>query len=91
MRFGSAVTVVHDRIVDALIRRGDPTSGLHRLAGAKVFEPGAAVSIVAGAFEGLEGIFERDAGNERVVILLRLLGRQAPVRIPAGFVVPSVA
>ena len=91
VRFGSGITVVHDRIVDALMRRADPTSGLHRLAGARVFEAGAAVSIVAGAFQGLDGIFERDAGNERVVILLRLLGRQAPVRIPAGFVVPSVA
>lgn len=91
VRFGSGITVVHDRIVDGLMRRADPISGVHRLAGAKVFEPGAAVSIVAGAFEGLDGIFERDAGNERVVILLRLLGRQAPVRIPAGFVVPSVA
>jgi transcriptional antiterminator RfaH len=91
VRFGSGVTVVADRIVDALMRRADPASGLHRLASARVFEPGAAVSIVAGAFEGLDGIFERDAGNERVVILLRLLGRQAPVRIPAGFVVPSVA
>lgn len=90
VRFGVDVTVVHDSIVEGLMRRADPGSGLHRLATANVFEPGAPVSIVAGAFEGLDGIFERDAGNERVVVLLRLLGRNAPVRIPAGFVVPSV-
>jgi transcriptional antiterminator RfaH len=89
VRFGSETTVVHDRIVDSLMRRADPASGLHRLAAPNVFEAGAAVTVVAGAFEGIEGIFEREAGNERVVVLLRLLGRSSPVRIPAGFVVPS--
>jgi len=91
VRFGSEIAVVNDHIVDGLIRRADPQSGLHRLAGARPFEPGCPVSIVAGAFEGLDGIFERDAGNERVVVLLKLLGQSTPVRIPAGFVMPGCA
>lgn len=91
VRFGAQCAVVPDAIVDGLIRRADPLSGLHRLNHGPLFERGAPVSIVAGAFGGLEGIFERDAGDDRVVVLLKLLGRETPVRVPAHFVLPSVA
>lgn len=46
---------------------------------------------MAGAFEGLQGIFERDAGNERVVVLLKLLGQDAVVRVPGRFLTPCAA
>lgn len=89
VRFGVESTVVPDAIVDGLLRHADPQSGLHKISSTKPFEPGARVGIIAGAFEGLEGIFERDAGEERVVILLKLLGRDAPVRVPSQYVVPA--
>jgi transcriptional antiterminator RfaH len=91
VRFGGECAVVPDAIVEGLMHRADPQSGLHRLSQSPLFERGAAVSIVAGAFEGLEGIFERDGGDDRVVVLLKLLGRETPVRVPAHFVLPSVA
>jgi transcription antitermination factor NusG len=56
-----------------------------------LFEPGASVRVISGAFEGLEGIFERQLGADRVVVLFRLLGRDAPVRIRSSFVVPGYA
>jgi transcriptional antiterminator RfaH len=91
VRFGAQSTVVPDSVIAALSQRADPESGLHRLNRSKPFEPGARISVVAGAFEGLDGIFERDSGSERVVVLLELLGQVTPVTIPSRNVVPSMA
>jgi transcriptional antiterminator RfaH len=91
VRFGGEFATVPDAVVDSLIARADPESGLHRLNCSRALERGAPVSIVAGAFEGLEGIFERPAGEDRVIVLLKLLGRDTPVGVPAHFVLPSVA
>lgn len=91
VRFGTESTVVPDAVVENLIGRADPESGLHHLGPSRPLVPGARVSIVGGAFEGLDGIFERDDGGERVIVLLTLLGRKTPVRMPAGFVLPGAA
>ena len=91
VRFGAQSTIVPDSIVAGLMGRADPESGLHRLNRSKVFEPGARVNVIAGAFEGLDGIFERDSGSERVVVLLGLLGQVTPVTIASRNVVPSMA
>jgi transcriptional antiterminator RfaH len=91
VRFGPEAAIVPDGIVDALLRKADPESGLHRLNRGRSFEPGSRVSVIAGAFEGLEGVFERDAGEDRAVVLLTLLGRSTPVCVQSAFVVPSVA
>jgi transcriptional antiterminator RfaH len=88
VRFGADAAVVPATVVDGLIRCADPETGLHRLKNPPSFEPGAPVRVIAGAFEGLQGIFERDVGSERVVILLKLLGQDAAVRVPSRFVVP---
>jgi transcription antitermination factor NusG len=61
---------------------------LHRLE-SRALRRGSPVSIVGGAFDGLEGIFEREEGEERSVILLSLLGRSTPVRLHPRFVVPA--
>ena len=91
VRFGSEPKVVPNGIVDGLLRRADPESGLHRLSCDRRLERGARVNVIAGAFAGLDGIFEREAGEERAVVLLQLLGQQTPVGIPLRYVVPSVA
>ncbi len=91
VRFGQETAFVPDGIVDALFRRADPESGLHRLNIRRPFQPGSRVSVIAGAFEGLEGIFEREAGEDRAVILLKVLGRNTPVLVRSGFVVPITA
>jgi len=85
VRFGAEYAIVPAQVVDGLIERADPDSGLHHLK-LPLFTPGAAVRVIAGAFAGLEGIFERDNGTDRVVVLFKLLGREAPVSVPAGFV-----
>jgi transcriptional antiterminator RfaH len=89
VRFGLDSTTVPDAIVADLMRREDPETGLHKLAGAGPFKQGARVTVVAGAFEGFGGIFEREAGDERVVILLKLLGQDTPVKVPSRYVMPA--
>jgi transcriptional antiterminator RfaH len=90
VRFGSRPALVPDRIIAELRGRADAATGLHRLH-TSALERGAAVRVIGGVFAGLDGIFEREVGEERVVVLLRLLGQETAVRIPSGCVCPGVA
>lgn len=90
VRSGSKPALVPDSIVEDLRGRADAATGLHRLH-AHALEHGAAVSVIRGVFAGLDGIFEREVGEQRVVVLLRLLGRETAVRVPSGFICPRVA
>src|ERR1700723_2057629 len=91
VRFGTRYAIVSQQIITQLRLRADPETGLHRLAKPTSPARGAAVRITAGPFEGLDGVFEREAGSERVVVLLNLLGQDTAVRIPAEAVAPSYA
>ena len=89
VRFGAEFAVVPDQVVCELRSHADPASGLHHLKGATQLARGSAVKIVAGALDGLEGIFERVVGCDRIVLLLTLLGRATPVQVPADLVLPG--
>jgi transcriptional antiterminator RfaH len=90
VRFGYQYTIVPDAVVGELQSRADPLSGLHRLADASMLVRGAKVRISAGAFDGLEGIFQHAAGDERVVVLLSLLGHHTRVHVAARYVQAGV-
>ncbi|MBV9726698.1 MAG: transcription/translation regulatory transformer protein RfaH [Gammaproteobacteria bacterium] len=91
VRFASSYAVVPEQVLSELRERADPLTGLHRISSGAKLKPGAAVRIWRGAFDGLEGVFERKAGADRVVVLLRLLGQNAPVCVPAEYVMLSQA
>jgi transcriptional antiterminator RfaH len=88
VRFGASYAVVADEVIAGLRSRADPLTGFHRLNSVGSFVRGAAVRLAAGPFDGLEGIFQRQDGEERAVVLLRLLGQETPVRVPAEWVLP---
>lgn len=90
VRFGARYAIVPDDIVRELRARADPVTGLHRTV-SEPFVAGAPVKIAAGPFDGLQGVFCRKAGADRVLVLLSLLGHDSAVRVPAGFVVPAHA
>jgi transcriptional antiterminator RfaH len=86
VRFGGRFATVPDRIIEALRAREDPETGLHSLCLPARLTPGTHVRIEAGAFAGLEGVFGRAEGGERVVVLLTLLGQEREVHLPAEVV-----
>lgn len=91
VRFGNDYVVVPNKVVDGLISRADPYSGLHHLKTSPLFEVGSAVRFISGALAGLEGIFESVEADERVVVLLNLLGRDTRIRISPNSIVSSFA
>lgn len=91
VRFGAEYALVPDAIVQGLRARANPQTGLHRLALPARIEAGAPVRIVAGPFDGLEGVFQREAGDDRAIVLLSVLGQSASVGVRAGNVVPRHA
>lgn len=88
VRFASRYGVVPEAVIDDLRVRADPVTGLHRICYEAKFERGAAVRVRLGPFDGLEGVFERESGAERVVVLLRLLGQSAQVCVPTDSIMP---
>jgi transcriptional antiterminator RfaH len=90
VRFGSRYTVVPDEIIASLRARADAATGLHRLVRAARLTPGTPVRIRRGPFEGLEGVFEREAGADRVVVLLNLLGQAVSAHVPGDSVLPHL-
>lgn len=91
VRFGSHYTVVPDKVIRDLQARAEPQSGLHRLNSKPQLAPGMAVRVSSGPFDGLEGVFEREAGADRVVVLLKLLGQNARVCVPVDSIALSHA
>jgi len=89
VRFGSNYAIIPDSIIAQLQMRADSVSGLHRLAGHSSLAPGTLVKVVAGPFEGLGGVFECEKGNDRALVLLKLLGHEARVQVPVHAVVPA--
>ena len=87
MRFGNEYATVTHEVIEGLIRRADPQTGLHRLE-QPVFRYGGHVRILEGPFERLEGVFERYEGEERALILLEVLGRTTRVRVPLDVLIP---
>ncbi len=91
VRFGACYAIVPDGVIRDLRARADPATGLHRLSLTAGIAAGARVRILAGPFDGLEGIFERETGADRAIVLLRVLGQTASVRVPVANVVPRYA
>jgi transcriptional antiterminator RfaH len=88
VRFGNDYAVVPDLVVEHIRSHADPVSGLCPCA-RQAFTPDSSVRIVEGVFEGMDALFLHESGADRVVVLLEILGRVTPVRIPSAFVSPQ--
>jgi len=91
VRFGPSYAIVPDDVIRDLRARANPETGMHRLNLPARLAPGACVRILAGPFDGLEGIFQRESGSDRAIVLLTVLGQTASVGVPVGNVVPRHA
>jgi transcriptional antiterminator RfaH len=90
VRFGSKYTIVPDEVIRKLVARADAATGLHRLVRGSRLMPGTQVRIRKGPFDGLEGVFDREAGADRVIVLLNLLGQAVSVHVPGDSVLPQL-
>ena len=76
--FGVEPAKVDDRLV-ALLRFQE--AGV-REQPRRLFTPGERVQLTEGAFAGIEGIYHMADGESRVMVLIELLGKQAPLSVP---------
>ena len=80
VKFGNLYMSVSGEIVSSLKRREDPDTGFNRFELPKV-RKGDPVRIKSGVLAGIEAVFEKKSGKERVVVLLDLLGRQTRAEV----------
>ncbi len=86
VRFGDMPARIPDDLVE-LLRRREDASGVQDLPPPE-FRTGDRVRVAEGALAGYEGIFQASSGNERVVILLDVVGQSTRVQLPTGHIEP---
>jgi len=89
VRFGEYPAQVPTDLVRALIVGQDELLGLTKQR--PTFEKGQKVAVIDGALKGLSAIVQKDSGEERVMVLLSLLGRESVVEVDPDFLVPESA
>ena len=81
VRAGANLIPVPCEVIDEIRARED-SEGLIRLNHGRRFANGEAVRVDYGSFSGLDGIFETFIDEERVLVLLDILGRQVRAQLP---------
>lgn len=88
VRFCGAPALVPPGVVEALQDAADPETGCHRFRSTP-FAPGERVRFAAGPFKGLEGLFEMESGEARVVVLLDLIGKSNRLTVSRDWLVTA--
>lgn len=86
VRFGCQPAIVPQEIIDAIVRREAPGSGLHQ-DDRTLFRAGEPVKLGEGPLAGMEGIFVEEDGEKRAIVLLELLGKANKIRVNRDWVV----
>jgi transcriptional antiterminator RfaH len=76
--FGNEPARVDDGLIE-LLRAQEATV---QTMPEKLFKPGERVRLIAAPFAGIEGIYQMADGERRVMVLIELLTKQVPVRVP---------
>lgn len=87
VRFGPEPTPVPDALV-ATIRRRDDQSGVQDIP-LHEFRPGERVRVEEGPLMGYEGIFLARTSQERVLVLLEIVGREAKTKLDISVIGPA--
>ena len=88
VKFGPYPSPVSDQLI-ALIKQRDDSEGVQDIP-LYEFTPGQQVRIEEGPFEGYEGLLLAKTGQERVVVLLDIVGKQAKARVKISALGPSL-
>jgi len=76
VRFGEQPARVPDAVIETIAKR--------QQANVQIFQPGDQVCITSGAFAGLEGAFEQNDGDARVLILMEFMAKQQCLSFPVS-------
>jgi len=82
VRFGTELAVVPESIINAIKNRMDPATGLIRIKPVEL-KAGDKVRIFDGPLAGISGIVEERSSENRVLILMELMGRSTRVEVDA--------
>ncbi len=85
--FGGEPKILAPEIIEEIKRREPDARGI--IAGSPPWKSGDDVRIADGAMSGLRGIFLAQGGNDRVLILLSLLGQEHRVSVSPDAIVPA--
>lgn len=88
VRFGGQPAVVPQEVIDAIVQREAPDSGLHQ-DDRPLFCTGEPVRLEKGPLAGMEGIFVEENSDKRVIVLLELLGKANKIRVNRDWVVQA--
>jgi len=84
VRFGSLPLAVPETLVNRL--KTEVSEHGYIDVPEKTYTPGEAVRINDGTLAGYEAIFSARNGNDRVIVLLNIIGQQSSVSVPKCFV-----
>ena len=85
VRFGARFAKVPDNVIECIRERQQQT--ITKMIELSSFQSGDNVRITEGAFTGCEAIFSCFNANERLIILMNLLGKQHELTLPKKSVV----
>ena len=85
VRFGGYPTPVDNSVLSRLKARVDGF-GHTKNTPLALFSEKAKLAIISGPLKGLEGIFQKETGDERVILLLNFMQKQQTVRVPLAAV-----
>jgi transcriptional antiterminator RfaH len=81
LSFGNELGTVNDRLIEEIRQREDE-NGLVTMGMAAKFKAGQQVRVEGGAFSDHVGLFQCSSDNERVFVLLNLMGGSVRVHLP---------
>jgi transcriptional antiterminator RfaH len=88
VKFGDRAVPVPNEFIAYLQRTADTETGLHQFVDATI-KPGEKIAIVSGALQGMEGVFEQESGEDRVMVLVEVLGRLSRIAVPRQNIAPT--
>ena len=81
VKFGNTVAPVPEGLVSALMKTADPETGVHAPE-PKLMKEGDPVVVTDGPLANIQAIFRAADGEERAIILWKLLCKETEVAVP---------
>jgi transcriptional antiterminator RfaH len=88
VNFGGQPAIVADEVMEMVLRHEDAESGLRR-DDRPQFSAGEPVRLVEGPLAGMEGVFSQEDGEQRVMVLLELLGKANRVAVNRDWIIKA--